>query len=1061
MYNRVIDVSDHTPEATPKAQETPERVMKVPWGPIGESVYRRTYSFLKNGRTIREIQVNNEEMQKLYPNAPLASPPAEDWETWPETVKRVVDGNLAFVPRGMVESGEREKLIKWMLPFGLMPGGRHIAATGLHGRQFVQNCLSGKTKVHTRQWGLVPISFLADKGDVEVLAQGQKEKTGVDCWTYGPGEWRKASFSSFGKQKLFLVTFSDGTTVEATAGHKWYVTKRSNPVETKNLTGHNVPFVTSHKPEKNNDYRTGILHGFTYGDGCVNRKSREAYQSHVSLFGEKDASLIPLFEAQEYTVSYPKYCGGYVGSLPVDWKAIPHEDAGRPYWYGFLVGLLAADGTVSEQSGSVIQYQSDREALETIREKAIECGFACTPIMPQLEKNPWTGESATNWRYTYRRFSVQPQELIIPQHRLNFTEAGEPTNGKSLEVVEVRDLNKEEEVYCAVEPETHTFVIENALLTGNCHAAGYDPQDPAAHFTFMFDHLMQGGGVGSNYSNRYLENLPPIKNEVEIHIVCRGDHPDYAEIENHLATQTTIDGVMGSGPYIRHEVADSREGWVESGGILLNAAYGNLKANTDRIGKRVIVFDVSGVRKKGAILITSGGKAAGPGPLVDLLRGMAVVMRQCVGRRLTSIDAMNLDHAIAKCVVAGGKRRSSRMSVKSWKDSNVLDFISCKEIDGKHWTTNISVEIDNDFFKAYSDLENPMHAVAYMVFHESVQAMRKNGEPGFWNRSLSQVGERDPELMFCPNPCGEICLYMWESCNLGHVNLEFFAKHPLNQTKEAFRLMTRFLMRATFSDIPNGRQKEVVSKNRRIGVGFMGFHPWVMLHGIKYSEAHANPMVAKRLSEFRAVVDSEKVSYAAQLGIPVPVKGTSEAPNGTGALLPGTTSAFQAMFSPWGIRRVRMSDTDTELATKTREGYPVYVDPQARNTKIVEFWYEDPLIAKLKSAGLDPEMLVEGQDDIPFDVSLSLQRLVQTVYADNAVSFTINVPNKKRPSLLDMKNSLLSHLPFLKGTTYFPDVSRSFPPFERKTKAEFDAYTGPKEIATIEQECLNGACPVK
>ena len=67
------------------------------------------------------------------------------------------------------------------------------------------------------------------------------------------------------------------------------------------------------------------------------------------------------------------------------------------------------------------------------------------------------------------------------------------------------------------------------------------------------------------------------------------------------------------------------------------------------------------------------------------------------GRRFSSEDAMSLDHTLAACVIAGGKRRSSRMSVKNWKDHDIFEFINCKRNDGVHWTTNISVEIDNDF----------------------------------------------------------------------------------------------------------------------------------------------------------------------------------------------------------------------------------------------------------------------------------------------------------------------------------------------------------------------------
>lgn len=691
----------------------PEEQTRIPWGPIGASVYRRTYSFLKNGRLIREAQVSG------------AAAPPEDWETWPETVRRVAHGNISLVPADRIEPGEEDRLVELMLPFGLMPGGRHLAASGVPGRQFLMNC----------------------------------------------------------------------------------------------------------------------------------------------------------------------------------------------------------------------------------------------------------------------------------------------------------------------------------------HAAGYDREDPAAHFTFLFDQLMQGGGVGSNYSNRYLHAMMPVLNSVDVVLVCDEAHPDYADMASLCHPKSQFEGRESEVLYWK--VADSREGWVQTVDIVCNAAW-----VLPPLGKQ-IVFDLSDLRKKGSILVSSGGKAAGPAPLAQLLTDFVNTLNPCVGRQLNSLEVMGLDHSIAACVVAGGKRRSSRIAVKSWKDRDILDFIICKRTDGRHWTTNISVEIDDEYFAAMDDQNHILHSWAYLVHHETVLAMRTNGEPGFWNRSLSSKGEREPERMFCPNPCGEIGLYMWEACNLGHVNLEYFAQKARKLTHEAFRLMTRFLMRATFGDFPSARQKLVQDENRRIGVGFMGFHSWLLLHGIKYSEAFSNPFVRDQLACWYNVVHAEAESYAKVLGIPVPVKSTTLAPTGTGALLPGVPSSMQALFSGWGIRRVRMSDTDSELARKKAEGYPTYPDPDARNTQIVEFWYEDPLVSKLRAANLNPDDLIEGQDEIPFEHSLALQKLVQDWYADNSISFTINVPNDKRPSLEGMKRLFREYLPNLKGTTYFPDVSRRNPPFQRITKEEFYAYTGPKEIVTVEQECFNGSCPAK
>jgi ribonucleoside-triphosphate reductase len=304
----------------------------------------------------------------------------------------------------------------------------------------------------------------------------------------------------------------------------------------------------------------------------------------------------------------------------------------------------------------------------------------------------------------------------------------------------------------------------------NCHGSGWDNQDPSAHFTFSFDELMQGGGVGANYSNRYLEGLPPFSRDVEVHVICSKNHPDFQLFEQYLSMPKAILTTDGYDidPSLQFVIIpDTREGWVESLEHITKAAWGEAPYSK-------IVFDVSRLRKKGTKLKMSGGIAPGPEPLVIMLHKVAKLMKDVAGKKLDSFLAMTIDHRVAECVVAGGKRRSSRMSVKSWKDHDIFKFIDYKSVEGDNWTTNISVEIDDDFIKAFEAGEEK----AVKVLEAIVQGKRRNGEPGIWNRSLSQQGEREPERMYSPNPCGEIGLYMWENCNLGHVNLQHFAGRP-------------------------------------------------------------------------------------------------------------------------------------------------------------------------------------------------------------------------------------------------------------------------------------------
>lgn len=582
----------------------------------------------------------------------------------------------------------------------------------------------------------------------------------------------------------------------------------------------------------------------------------------------------------------------------------------------------------------------------------------------------------------------------------------------------------------------------------NCHASGWDVKEPSAHFSFLFDQLMQGGGVGANYSNRYMQTLPEVCSFVDLHIVCNAEHPNHHEFADLLSAH------KGERPAEHILIEDTREGWVDAVDLLIKRAF------TKGAKENSLVFDVSAIRARGLPLKTSGGVSCGPGPLVSMLTDLAKQVNGCVGRRLSSVDAMTMDHILAACVIAGGKRRSSRMSVKSWMDSDVFEFINCKREDGAHWTTNISVEVGDDFFKAYRNRESVLHTHARDVMRAIILGKRNNGEPGVWNRSLAAQGEREPEKMYCPNPCGEIGLHEWENCNLGHINMEHFAKSSAKEMYEAFRLMSRWLVRATFGDIPQKRQREVVDRNRRIGVGFFGFHGWLALNGIKYSECWSRLDVIDVLKNCRNTVLHEAYRYSQMLGIPTPVKTTTIAPTGTIAALCGATTGPQSMMAPWYKRLVRYSTLDSELAVKRDEGYEVFADDDAPNTDIVVYWCEDPLVAKVRAAGLDPSTILEGQYELTFEDSLKVQAMLQDHYADNAISYTINLKPEMMPTEEAMEEQLMALLPRLKGTTVFPDKSRKNAPIQPITKEQFDAHIGRKEVAQVEDDCKNG-CPIR
>ncbi|WP_367137983.1 ribonucleoside-triphosphate reductase, adenosylcobalamin-dependent [Saccharothrix sp. HUAS TT1] len=587
----------------------------------------------------------------------------------------------------------------------------------------------------------------------------------------------------------------------------------------------------------------------------------------------------------------------------------------------------------------------------------------------------------------------------------------------------------------------------------NCHVSGWSP-DVTEHFQFTFLRLMEGGGVGANYSNRYLNQYGPMCQKLNVHVVCDPEHPDYERLRNAGVLSDAFDADW-PGAY---EVEDSREGWAGALVDLVSTYYRPAKY-TDR------VYDVSRVRGEGTRLKTFGGRASGPTPLAVMLHEVSTVLNAAPYGRLHGMAAMEIDHAIAKCVVSGGNRRSARMSIMRWDDPEIKSFINSKKDGSSHWTTNISVEVDDEFFaRANAGRPDASHVLAMIA-----GGMLDNGEPGIWNSQLSNRGE--PNTVVATNPCGEIALESWENCNLGHVNLAKFANRGPDDIDwmglyEAHVLMARFLMRATYGDVNDPKQAEVLSRNRRIGLGHLGFASFLARLGIKYSEASRNYEVSRILEDLAQDVDDAVRDYAHQLRIPIPVKIRTVAPTGTIAKMPGVSEGIHPIFGKYFIRRVRLSTIDPDqFETATRyaaQGYEVEPDLSAPNTVVVSIPTKDSLLEEVATlyGEARAEEIVESAADLTLEQMLSVQEMYQRYWADNAVSYTANIDPAKY-TLPELANVLLRYGTELKGTTVFPEKSFAQAPYERITKDAYKSATVRDVADGVDDECATGACPVR
>ncbi|MBD0739861.1 ribonucleoside-triphosphate reductase, adenosylcobalamin-dependent [Streptomyces sp. CBMA29] len=598
----------------------------------------------------------------------------------------------------------------------------------------------------------------------------------------------------------------------------------------------------------------------------------------------------------------------------------------------------------------------------------------------------------------------------------------------------------------------------NNFALNNCWAAGWDAGSPAEHFVFTLLRLAEGGGVGSNYSNSYLRDFPQVENAVRVHIVCDPDHPDYEDMKaaGLLSSQYayTWFGAFG--------VEDSRDGWASALGDLITTAHDQRTQHEDR------VYDVSRVRRKGAPLRSFGGTASGPAPFAQMLIRVGEILTEAAGWPLSGLDAMEIDHEIAQCIVSGGVRRSARMSIMHWSDSQIEDFLYSKQDASQHWTTNISVEVDTEFI-AYArgeETKEPWKAAqAAMVLEELATGALGNGEPGFWNSSLSADGEVDGT--YTTNPCGEATLNQWEPCNLGSVNLGAFVDISgvvdHEALHEAHRLVTRYLIRGTFAAVADVKSAEAIAKYRRIGVGHLGFADYLAGQGIRYSEASHDRTVIADLVDLAQTVDEASAEYANELRIPRPIKSRVVAPTGTISKLAGASGeGVHAPFADYFLRRIRFSMLEPVEVRQVEEyqaaGYDVEPCIYAANTMVVSIPTMDPLVSRV----LD-DTYVQHSGQLDLREMLAVQELYQTYWADQAVSYTASV-DPAAYSVDQVAEVLLDYMPVLKGTTIFPEMSRDQAPYQRISKAEYleKAYALGINVAdtSYEEFCARGGCPV-
>ena len=436
-----------------------------------------------------------------------------------------------------------------------------------------------------------------------------------------------------------------------------------------------------------------------------------------------------------------------------------------------------------------------------------------------------------------------------------------------------------------------------------------------------------------------------------------------------------------------------------------------------------IGVDYSTYRPEGQTLKGTGGISSGP------------------------IPKMQMINSIGQKVMQGGSRRSAIYASLNWKHDDIDKFLTAKNwfdmpvgTTGKTLfdikqddfnfpapldMTNISVNYDTEWLLNYWEKGDLGH-----VFRTNVHQALRTGEPGF----SFNFFEKENETL--RNACTEVTSEDdSDVCNLGSLN--FARIDDLNQLQEVVQLATKFLLCGTLrATLPYEKVYEIRNSNRRLGLGLMGLHEWLIQRGHKYE---TTPELHRWFKVYEAESDKVARSFSSTLNISVPVAVRAVAPTGTIGILGGTSTGVEPIFAVAYKRRY--------LKNK-RWHYQYVVDSAAQEM--------------LELYGVKPESIESALDLVTnYERRLNFQANVQE-YVDMAISSTINLPawdteDNNEGKVEDFAQTLAKYAHRLRGFTCYPDGCRGGQPLTKipyseaieKLGEEFEDNVQPHDICEI------------
>ena len=374
----------------------------------------------------------------------------------------------------------------------------------------------------------------------------------------------------------------------------------------------------------------------------------------------------------------------------------------------------------------------------------------------------------------------------------------------------------------------------------NC---AYLPIDHVESFNEIMFLLLGGTGVGYSVQYHHVAKLPPV---------------------NKPYTKRTR----------RFLIGDSIEGWADAIKVLMKSYLGERRSSR-------IEFDYSDIRAKGALLVTSGGKAPGPQPLKEcIVKITGVLDSKEDGDMLSTIEVHDIVCHIADAVLAGGIRRAALISLFSASDDQMIGAKT------GHWWEEAPQR-----GRANNSAVLMRHKVTKDFFMDLWKRVKLSGagEPGIYFNNDKDWGT---------NPCCEIALRPYQFCNLCEVNASDIESQDdfMARVKAASFIGT---LQAGYTNFHYLRDvwQETTEKDALIGVSMTGIGSGTVL-GYDMKKA-------------ASAVKRENARVAKLIGINPAARCTTVKPAGTTSLALGTSSGIHAWHNDYYIRRIRVGKNES------------------------------------------------------------------------------------------------------------------------------------------------------